>query len=251
MYNLKSPLLSQYKNITHAFSTKKGGYSQSPYKGNNLAYHVNDHKETVYKNHLYFSEQLNYPLKRLVHMDQVHGDNIVVIDENSNLNDIPQCDAIMTNIKNTPLMVMVADCIPILIYDPVQDVIAAVHAGRAGTFSNILAKTLKMMQKTYASDYQDILVVLGPSMHQCCYEVGSEINKEAKRDGYKYAIKTENKHYYLGLEEIVRQQLKTLNIPKEHVEFSPYCTVCNTNLFYSYRAENSICGRFCGVLMLK
>jgi len=248
---LQSPLLSQYKNLLHAFSTKKGGLSKTPFSGNNLAFHVNDNPHTVRKNHQNFAKDLGYPYKRLIRMEQIHGDSVVIIDQDSDLQQIPRCDAVITKLKNTPLMVMVADCLPILLYDPVKEVIATVHAGRAGVFSKIITKTIQTMLEAYKSQASDLRIVIGPSIHQCCYEVGSEINEEAKSHGYGYAIKTKNNRYFLGLKDIVLQELKELNVVNEHIEFSPYCTSCRKDIFYSYRAEDNLCGRFCGLVMLR
>lgn len=248
---ISSARLSIYTHLTHAFSTKEGGYSRSKIFGNNLAFHVNDDLEAVKKNHLYFSKAMGYSSGRLVHMNQIHGNSIVIIDKGYDLLQIPQCDAIITDLKNTPLMVMVADCIPILIYDPIKEVIAAVHAGRAGAFGKILPKTIQKIKEHYQSELKDLIIVLGPSIHQCCYEVGAEIKHEATEKGVDFAIQTKNSKYYLGLQDILSNQLQDMGIKKDQIEYSPYCTSCNNDLFYSYRAEKNVCGRFCGLIMLK
>ena len=248
MKTFKSELLASYQNIMHAYSTRTDGVS---IYGNNLAYHVNDNKAHVDINHNTLATHLKYPLEHLVHMNQVHSDKIVIVDKTYNFNETPTCDAVITQVKETPLMVMVADCIPTLIYDPIKEVIAAVHAGRAGVFTKILPKTIKRMQEEYACNAKDILISFGPSIHQCCYQVGSEIKLEAEQLGYGYAIKTDNDSYYLDLSSIAHQQLKSLGIQDDNVESSSYCTACTTDIFYSYRAEKNNCGRFAGIIMLK
>lgn len=251
MQSVRSPLLSKYSDLLHAFSTKAGGYSLKPYAQNNLAFHVNDNPQTVHKNHTYYAKYLDYNLNNLVYMDQVHGDKILIIDKNTDLKKIPRCDAIITNQKDIPLMVMVADCIPILIYDPVKKVIATVHAGRAGVFLNILSKTIVMMKTSFQSQAHDLIVVLGPSIRSCCYEVGLEIKNEAERLNYSYAITQKNGSYYLDLLSIVKEQIKDIDVKDKNIDISPYCTSCNTNIFFSYRAEKETSGRFSGLLMLK
>ena len=248
METIKSHLLSQHKNIIHGYSTRKDGNS---IYGNNLAFHVNDDERLVQKNHRSFSRYLEYPLENLVHMNQVHGDKVMIIEREHQFDKIATCDAIITNKKNVPLMVMVADCIPILIYDPVQEVIAAVHAGRAGTFNKITTKTVMRMRENYGTDVKDIEIVLGPSIGQCCYEVGKEIKEKADRLGLDYAIRTENCRYYLDLISIIQKELDAIGCIQENIEVSPYCTACHTNTFYSYRAEQNRCGRFAGVIMMK
>lgn len=106
-------------------------------------------------------------------MEQIHS-NIVKTISSTN----PQkCDALVTNKPNTPLMVMVADCIPILFYDNVKRVIAVAHAGRVGTFENISSNTIDKMIQQYNCDVKNIEVELGPSIQKCCYEVSQELAK--------------------------------------------------------------------------
>ncbi len=250
MRSIQSHLFKSQKNILHAFTTKEGGVSQAPYTGNNLAYHVQDKLQNVQKNHFELAKFLDYPLSKLVHMNQVHGNTIINITKEYNPQNRPQCDALITDQVDIPLMVMVADCIPILLYDPVRKVIAAVHAGRAGIFNKILPKTIQKMQNDYLCDSKNILVSLGPSIHSCCYEVGEEIKKEAEVLAYGFAIKKNKNNYFLDLISIAKQQLLEINIMQENIEISPYCTSCNTQLFYSFRAEKQ-CGRFAGIIMLK
>jgi YfiH family protein len=247
MKTITSTLLDPYKNLLHTYTTREDGHSVY---GNNLAYHVNDTKEDVDRNQNELALHLGYSLERLVHMKQVHGDKIVIINSSTEAGEIPICDAIMTQEKNRPLMVMVADCIPVLIYDPHQEAIAAVHAGRAGVFTEIIPKTIKKMHKNYGSKAKDLLIILGPSIHQCCYEVGDEIKEEAETSGYGYAIKSDRQRHYLDLISIVNKQLDACGVEKKHIEESGYCTACNTDIFYSYRAEKNICGRFAGIIML-
>jgi len=251
MRSIQSSLLSVHKNLLHAFSTKKNGNSEFPFSQNNLAYHVNDNPQTVLKNHLNYANYLNYDINRLVHMEQIHGDKIVIIDKTSDLSIIPQSDALITQEKNIPLMVMVADCIPILVYDPIQKAIAVIHAGRAGVFNKILIKTLKLMKRQFNTQVENTNIVLGPSIRSCCYQVGEEIKKEAESLNYTYAVKTNDNTISLDLIIIIKEQLRELGIPIKNIEVSPYCTSCNKDLFFSYRAENNNTGRFSGLLMLK
>lgn len=243
-----SPLLSLHLEVMHGFTTREGGTS---IYGNNLAYHVNDDETDVKNNHKRLANNLHYSQNNLVHMSQVHGDKIVIIDKEFTHQNIPICDALITKEKETPLMVMVADCVPILLYDPVEKVIAVIHAGRAGVFSRIVPKTIQKMQKELSCNTKNILISIGPCIHQDCYEVGKEIVQESKEYSYNYAIKEEKGRYYLDLLSIIYKQLNDLNIMDKNLETLPYCTACNTDKFYSYRAEQNSCGRFAGVIMLK
>jgi len=251
MRALKSSLLSVHKNLVHAFSTKENGNSKAPFSQNNLAYHVNDNSQTVYKNHLNYANYLNYDINRLVHMNQVHGNKVIIIDKQSDLNSIPQCDALITQETDIPLMVMVADCIPILVYDPIQKVIAVIHAGRAGVFNKIIVETINIMSKNFKTKARDLNIVLGPSIRSCCYEVGEEVKRQAYKLDYNYAIKSNKSSLTLDLISIIQKQLTELNTDRTKIEIFPYCTSCRTDLFFSYRAENNLTGRFSGLLLLK
>ena len=113
------------------------------------------------------AKKYNFDIKKLQYMEQFHS-NIVKIVNDINPN---KCDALITNKTNTPLMVMVADCIPILFFDPIKKVIGVAHAGREGTFNNIIKNTIDKMIEAYNCEPKDIEVELGPSIQKCCYEV--------------------------------------------------------------------------------
>jgi len=251
MRSLQSTLLTPYKNIIHAFSTRDNGYSLKPFLQNNLAFHVNDNPDLVLKNHQNYANYLHYDINKLVYMEQVHGATIKIIDKETDLSNTPKCDALITQEKDIPLMVMVADCIPILLFDPVQEVIAVVHAGRAGVFNNILINTIDEMKNKCKTNVKDLLVILGPSIRECCYEVGEEIKVEAQKLNFGYSIKEKDGSYYLDLIRIIKQELQKINIKNKNIEISKYCTSCNNKTFFSYRADKNTTGRFSGLLMLK
>lgn len=235
-----SKKLTSFTNLTHAFTTKQIG---------NLAFHVGDDKLSVEKNHENLAQILNYEKRALVHMKQIHSDIIVSADEYSFENP-PTCDALITNKQNTPLMVMVADCSAVLFYDDMQKVIAVAHAGRAGTFKNIVKTVIERMSLEFGSDPKDIIVSIGASIGVCCYEVGSEIYDEAKTLELQYAMQKRDGSFYLDVNKILKKQLLSCGVDEENIEILDVCTSCNTHSFFSYRAEKET-GRFAGVLIMK
>lgn len=235
-----SKKLAQFPNLTHAFTTKHSG---------NLAFHVDDDELHVEKNHEVLAKELGYTKESLVYMKQIHSD-IVHIVTDEDFNSPPTCDALITNRANTPLMVMVADCSPILFYDEAQKVIAAVHAGRAGAFKNIVKKTVDSFIYDFASKAKELHVSVGASIGVCCYEVGGEIYYETMERGFEYALDIRDEKYYLNVNKILKSQLLTCGIKEENIEFSNECTCCNTNRYFSYRAEQKT-GRFAGIILLK
>jgi hypothetical protein len=237
----KQMRLQDYANLIHTFTHKDSG---------NLAFHVGDNEWHVEHNHETLACEFGYDISNLVHMKQIHSNHVHVITQNDSFTSPPTCDALITNKKNIPLMVMVADCAPLLFYDAAHKAIGVAHAGRAGAFSNIIANLLHAMKQEYKSNPKDIHVAIGAHIKVCCYEVGKEIYEEAKEKGFTYAIQIRDEKFYLDITKILLTQLIACNIPESHIEISNECTCCYTNKYFSYRAEGKT-GRFAGVLMLK
>jgi hypothetical protein len=235
---IQSKLLNRNKTLLHGFTSKKN---------KNLAFHVGDNPQTVLQNHKYLAKTLNYDYKKLVHMKQIHSNLIKIVDENDCFENPPQCDALITDKKNTPLMVMVADCSPLLFFDPKKEIIAVAHVGRAGAFSNIVKSVIESFTNDFQSSTQDIQVTIGASIKECCYEVGEEIALEADKE-FSYSILKRGESYFLDISKIIARQLKSLNIEEKNIDFSSECSCCIENHF-SYRREHQT-GREAGIIML-
>jgi len=220
-------------NIKYYFSTTQDG---------NLAYHVNDIKENVDKNRETVALKMDYKSEDLVYMNQIHGNNVVIVDKNSP-KVIDNCDGIITKEKDLPLMVMVADCIPILFFDEIQGVIAAVHAGRNSTFQKIAQITANKMISELGCHPNNIKVIMGPSIHKCCYEVSDELAQIVKTSfGEKFCIGNN-----IDLHGINIKLLEEVGI--QHIRVSDICTKCSGEPFFSFR-ENPKTGRFSGIIQL-
>lgn len=240
---LHSKLL-EGENVDYYFTTRHFGFSKLPYKSLNFAFHVGDRREDVLKNHQLLASHLKYKFEDLTYMDQVHSNKVVKV--SSKIASPITCDALVTDRINTPLMVMSADCTPILFYDRESRIIAAVHAGRAGAFKNIVKETLNAI----SSSRESIIAVLGPSIHQCCYEVSKEIAIEAKELGYDFSIKEFHSQFYLDVNSILLDQLKSEGIKEENIELLHYCTACEVEHFFSYRKEGPT-GRMAALISLR
>ncbi len=257
VYNLlmifkKSTLLNTYSEIEHNFTTRDGGISKSPFNSNNLAFHVGDKSDDVLKNHQTLAEQMGYDYRDLVHMQQIHSDIITIVEPAiHNFENPPECDALVTDQPNIPLMVMVADCTPVLFFDPIKNVIAVAHAGRAGAIKGIVPKTITKMCSNFGSKVENIEIVLGPSIGGCCYEVGAKIAEEVNADGYGFAVIEKNGSHYLEVNAIIHRQLKETGIRKEKIEDLNICNACENRDYFSYRADDQKTGRIAGVIMLK
>lgn len=219
--------------IKYYFSTTQDG---------NLAYHVNDLKENVDKNRELVSQIMDYKSEDLVYMNQVHGNNVQIVTKDSP-KFIDNCDGLITNERELPLMVMVADCIPILFFDEINSVIAAVHAGRNSTFLKIAQITANKMINEFDCKVDNIKVVMGPSIHKCCYEVSDELVNIVKTSfGEKFC---EGNHIDLhGINIMLLEEVGIRNI-----SISDVCTKCSNEPFYSFRKDNKT-GRFAGIISM-
>jgi YfiH family protein len=236
-----------YKDVDAFFTDRWGGVSQEPFHELNLALHVEDNPIAVLQNRQILADKANFYIDNLIYMDQTHSANISII-KNTLTNKIENCDGIITNQPNIPLMVMVADCIPVLLYDKNKKVIGAVHAGRNGTFLEIVKKAVSIMIENFNSSPKDIEVSLGPSIRSCCYEVGQDLaDIEKKSFGQKYVIKRGDS-FYLDLQSLNHDQLTSIGILKENIDISQTCTCCDKN-YFSYRRDGKT-GRFAGVIKL-
>jgi len=241
MQIIQSSLLNNFTNLTQGFSTRING---------NLAFHVDDKIKNVQTNHTLLAKGLNYDKRTLVHMKQIHSNIVHLVDKNDNFESPKRCDALITNKKHTPLMVMVADCTPILFYDEKQKVIAVAHAGRQGAFKNIVKNVCDSFRENFQSKRENILVSVGAHIKSCCYEVGAEIFKETQELNLEYAIRKRKNSYYLDIDKILKQQLLACGIKNENIEFCSDCTCCKSDKYFSYRADR-VTGRFCGIIFLK
>lgn len=240
-----------YLSVDAHFTTRYGGISQPPYGTLNLAFHVGDKEEDVVENHRLLGETLNYDYHKLVHMLQIHSDIVTIVDSTMNFVSPPQCDALITNRVNVPLMVMSADCTPILIYDPITHVIAAVHAGRVGALNAILPKTLQTMQDHFGTSLEDVQIVLGPSIHGCCYEINEVIANEVKEKGYENALLYQKEKVFLDVNTILHHQLREMRISSQCIESESLCTSCHCEDYFSYRADHQRTGRIAGIIVLR
>jgi hypothetical protein len=233
------------------FTTRHGGISGPPYTANNLAFHVGDDPAHVVANHDSLAKTLGYERTRLVHMRQIHSECIVIVDDTHGFETPPECDALITNRTDTPIMVMSADCTPVLLYDPMNHAIGAVHAGRAGALKEILPKTVLAMQHVYGTSIGELQVTLGPSIGGCCYEINNTIASEVNACGYSDALRFEKEKVFLDVNTILLMQLQTIGVKEDHIEVIPVCTACHNDTYFSYRADAQQTGRIAGVIMLR
>ena len=179
-------------------------------------------------------------------MNQIHGTEIISLYERNlnNYDKIREADALITNIPGFALMVKHADCQAIILFDPVERVIANIHCGWRGNAEGIILKVVKRMESDFGCCASDIIAAIGPSLGPCCAEFISF--KEIFPKEFRMFMQYDN---YFNLWEISRMQLLKAGLSRDNIEIANICTKCNADLFYSYRAEKDT-GRCATVVML-
>lgn len=142
-------------------------------------------------------------------------------------------DALITDLPGLSLAVRTADCLPILLVDPRNRAIAAVHSGWRGTVAGVAINALNKMQENYKTNPIDLVAAIGPGIGPCCYEVGPEVAAEFGLVG----------RVHLDLANAKRTQLVAAGVPESQIEVLPYCTKCRADLFHSFRRDGEAAGR--------
>lgn len=153
-------------------------------------------------------------------------------------------DAVITNARNIFIGILVADCVPILLYDGRKKIIGAVHAGWRGTAKQILKETIATMQQRFGSIPAEISVAVGPSIRQCSYEVDEDVYLAVQKATGKgdYFSRQGNK-YFIDLSSANRIQALDMGISPDNIWQSEDCTFCNPQKYYSYRYSGGSTGR--------
>lgn len=247
--------------VTHAISSRFGGVSQAPFDQMNLAMHNGDDIAAVRKNRALFCEAIHLDPRKLVTAEQVHSDQVLVVDQSyagkgaTDYTDaIKATDALITNCVNLPLMLFFADCVPVLIVDPVHRAIGISHAGWKGTVNKIAQKTILSMCENFGTQSQDCFVGIGPSIGPCCYEVNQEVIEQFSINfgGDRNKIfKPFADKWKLDLWVANQLQLEEIGVCADKIETCNICTACNAKLFFSYRADCAKTGRIAAVISLK
>jgi len=284
---LEAPPLARLAWLTHGFSTRPGGASEIPIADHaegargkrsakpgalNLGFADWDSRERVLENRAKFFHALGADKMRVVTLRQIHSDLIYRVDRvdesSSKFSETPKADALITREPGVLLAVQTADCVPILLADPKQRAVAAIHSGWRGTLARIAAKALGRMHMEFGTRTEDVIAAIGPGIGRCCYEVGSDVAREFQSqfpearewfEGPFDALASgENDPNWLpwltmrppghpppapkvqlDLIAANRAILAAAGVPARQISASDLCTSCRTNLFFSYRREHA------------
>lgn len=247
--------------VKNGFSTRLGGVSDGIYKSMNLSFHRGDSYENVMNNHRLFAEAVGYDPMQTVFSDQVHKTSIAHVtsaDRGHGMHGekgIPEMDGLITDEPDVPLMTFYADCVPLMFYDPIKNVIASAHSGWRGTVAEIGRVMVDTLVRDNNCRREDILAVIGPSICMDCYEVSEDVVAEFIREFpekiYEKIIHNKGKgKYQLNLWKANEYILRSSGITDTHLSVPDICTCHNPNLMISHRATYGKRGNMAAVLVL-
>ena len=230
-------------------ATRHGGVSPAPWASLNFSIARGDSAENVAANHLRLAAALGYARSELVTCTQVHGTGIAKVDAGNAGMKQAGCDGLVTDTPGLPLGLVFGDCVPVLLYDAVRNVLGVVHAGWRGTVNGAAASLLWAMQAGYSTQPRDVRACIGPSIGPASYAVGSEVLSLAQaRLPDADALFTwpqgreHNPHFDLWRANAA--QLEAEGVETAHIELAGIDTAQNTEDFFSHRAEHGRCGLF-------
>ena len=241
---LRFGLLDNFPELVYGMFTRKGGKSGPPFDSLNVGENVGDDAAIVAENRRIVLSAMGGG--HLVSLTQVHGSKVVSVGRD----DLPwgsavEADALVTDIPGVILLIKVADCQPVLIYDYKKRVVANVHSGWRGSVENILGDTLHVMTDDFGCDPATMVAAIGPSLGPCCAEF-VDYKREIPEPLWMYK---DDAHHF-DFWRMSRDQLAQEGVPEEHIAVAGMCTRCRTDLFFSYRKEGTT-GRLACVIGLK
>jgi hypothetical protein len=240
--------LAACSGIDHRIFTRNSGYSQPPFASLNVSFGIGDTQKNVSENRGIISRFMG--AGQLVFARQVHGCEIAVLSRDSEERGIASADraftadAMVTDIFGRNIVIQVADCQAVLLYEPTRRVIANVHCGWRGSAQNIIGHTVEVMEQHFGCRPGRIRAGIGPSLGPCCAEF-INYSTEIPMEFWRY--KGLNEHFDFW--SLSRDQLKQTGVAEINIESSEICTRCHTDDFFSYRAARTT-GRFAAVIGL-
>ena len=228
----------------HAFTTRLGGVSAGSYSSLNLGQNLGDLPKFVEENYRRLHKALGVPLESLVCSRQVHGSEIrIVTTEDCGRVFTPsicEADGMITCHQGVSLMIYVADCVPVLLHDPMRGVIGAVHAGWRGTVADAVGAAIRAMHEAFGCQPGEIKAAIGPSIGACCYEVGQEVADmlETTLPGAsETCMSPRDNKFMLDLKEANRILLKKAGVLD--ISVSDECTYCSDSKYWSHRLSGT------------
>ena len=256
---IRYALLDGVAGLAHAVSTRIGGVSAAPFAGLNLGLHVGDDPPRVLANRALVTSALGFRPADLVLAAQIHGANVARVsaaDAGRGSLDgataVPAADALITATPGLLLGVLVADCAPILLADPVSGAIGVAHAGWRGTAGDVAGNTVRAMVAAFGTRPDDLRALIGPSIGPADFEVGPEVTAAFRAalgpDAAGIVRPGQGDRATVDLPEANRLLLLRAGLDPRRIQVDKASTAAQVDRFFSHRAEGGLTGRFGGFI---
>lgn len=234
--------------VAHGFLTRKGGVSAPPYDSLNFGEKEADKREHLDENRKRVLDA--FGAASLFTANQVHGNSVFRLGAEAPPAP-PEADAIITAEEGAAIGILTADCLPLLLFDPVKRVVGAAHAGWKGTALGVALSAVREMGRVYGTRPRDLMAAIGPCIGPCCYTVGENVYEEFREEGRSldsFISLDDGLRLDLGAENI--NQLLSLGVDQRNISGSAPCTFCSGD-FFSYRRDKGRTGRQLSFIMLR
>lgn len=239
--------MEEWPSFTQAVFGRPGGVSEGALASLNLSFAVDDDPEKVRANRAIAARAVGWGPDRYVSARQVHGRRASQVSRTmAGGPELPETDVLVTNEPGVLLLLKFADCVPVILWDPVRRVAGLAHAGWRGTVLGAPASAVEMMAVTYGSNPADIMAGIGPSIGPCCYVVGPEVERAAGQvfAGAGVLHRSGDGEVRFDLWSANAETLMRAGVSEEKIAQSELCTRCNSHLYFSHRASGGRAGRF-------
>ena len=203
-----------------------------------ISYRDQDYANLI--NRKVFTTNLGFDANELVIPNQVHSKRVKMVESACFLK---ETDGVISKVKNVVLSIQVADCIPLFLFNPLSHQFGMIHSGWQGTAQFIGPNAIHIME-TYGDNAKDIMAIIGPSIGQCCFEVGPEVTAQFDRT---YSIKGEKDRMMLDLKNLVKDQMLANGLLEKNILVDNQCTCCEKEYFFSYRRDGKKTGRMVAI----
>jgi len=203
------------------------------------------------ENRKFLCEKLSIPFNSIKTANQIHSYNVSVVTENENVYE--NCDALVSTIEDSTLLMNFADCTPIILFDSTNNVASIVHAGWRGTAEKIAQEAVEIMKSKFNSKPEDIKAAIGPAIGECCFAVDENVHNQLVKHNLSglettYRYDSQTNKYYIDLKNLNKIQLLDKGVLE--IDVCGYCTSCMSDIFFSYRKENGKTARHSAVVKL-
>lgn len=251
--------LSGYGHVVASVTGRHGGTSLPPFSSLNASFRVGDDPGNVTRNRARICTALGVDLANITTAQQSHGTNIVVVGEGDRgrgalswEDAVPDADGLVTASRDVYLLMTFADCVPIILYDPVGDALGLVHAGWRGTVGGVALRAVEQMMQSFGSRADQMVAAIGPAIGPCCYEVGHEVVKVARGARLHDSLLADpGGRLCFDLRQANCTQLLRAGLRPVNLEVADLCPACQTHLFFSHRGEMGRTGRFAVIAGLR